>query len=250
MDTIGLTDPFIIRMNTISATEIRRQMKELANPKIAEHSQGFFKTGPGEYGAGDKFIGIRMPVLRRLAKENQDLSIKGTLSLLRSKIHEERLLALIILTLKYQHGDDQEQKSIFDLYCANTTFINNWDLVDCSAHKIVGHYLLDRSRQLLYRFAKSSNLWERRIAIFSTYTFIKADDYDDTLTIAEVLLDDEEDLIHKAVGWMLREIGNRDREVEEIFLRAHYQDMPRTMLRYAIEKFPQTVRKRYLAGTI
>ena len=140
-------------MKLASATEIRRRMKELANPKIASHSQRFFKTGPGEYGAGDKFIGIRMPVLRQLAKENRDLPIKGTRSLLRSKIHEERILALVILTLKYQNGDAEQQKDIYDLYCANTAYINNWDLVDCSAHKIVGHYLLDRSRKQLHQFS-------------------------------------------------------------------------------------------------
>ena len=225
-------------------------MKELANPQIAEHSKRFFKTGRGEYGAGDKFIGLRVPTLRKLASDHRDLPLKGTLSLLKSKVHEERLLALIMLVQKYQGGDEAEKKTVFDFYCANTAFINNWDLVDCSAHKIVGHYLLDRDRILLHRYARSKNMWERRIGVFSTFTFIKHDDFDDTLTIAEMLLDDPEDLIHKAVGWMLREVGNRDRKIEEIFLRAHYHDMPRTMLRYAIEKFPQSVRKQYLAGTV
>ena len=235
-------------MKSPTAAAIRRQLREVADPEIAEHSQRFFKTGPGEYGEGDKFIGIRVPVIRQIAKANRHAQSKTVLSLLRSSIHEERLLALILLTLQYQKGDEDERDAIYELYLANTEYINNWDLVDCSAHKIVGHYLLDRKRTVLHRLAKSKCLWERRIAIFSTYTFIHADDFDDTFVIADKLLDDPEDLIHKAVGWMLREVGNRDRKAEEAFLKSRYKRVPRTMLRYAIEKFPEVRRKKYLSG--
>ena len=237
-------------MKTPSATEIRRELKKIGDPAIAEHSKGFFKTGPGEYGEGDQFIGVRVPVLRKLAKNNRDLPLRGTLSLLRSRVHEERLLALILMTLKYQKGSDDKKQEIFELYCANTQYINNWDLVDCSAHKIVGPFLMDRNRKPLYQYASSESLWERRIAIMSTLAFIKESDFDETLAIADILLDDKEDLIHKAVGWMLREVGRQDRKVEESFIRSRYRSMPRTMLRYAIEHFEEPIRKRYLAGRV
>jgi len=228
---------------------LRREIKRLADPKKAKDLQWFFKTGPGEYGEGDVFVGIKVPELRRLSKKH-DLSVSETRRLLKSKIHEERLLALLILVRIYSRSTAVAKKRIYDVYLQSTRYINNWDLVDGSAHFIVGDYLMTRSRRPLYRLAKSPALWERRIAILSTYHFIKHSDYDDTLKIARVLLDDEEDLIHKAVGWMLREVGNRDRPTEERFLKEHYKRMPRTMLRYAIEKFPEIRRQRYLKGKI
>lgn len=237
-------------MPTKPVTLIQRQLSELADAAVAEHSQRFFKTGPGEYGEGDTFIGIRVPVLRRVAKEHRAITLDDVEIILHSPIHEARLLALLILVLQYAKGDAARRKEIFDLYCANTTHINNWDLVDTSAPPIVGEYLRPRSRTLLHRWATSRDLWRRRIAIIATFTFIKHGDFDDTLAISETLLRDEHDLIHKAVGWMLREVGNRDRAAEEAFLRQHHQTMPRTMLRYAIEKFPETKRKEYLAGAI
>ncbi len=237
--------------NTNSSLKaIRRQLRELANSEIAAHSQRFFKTGPGEYGEGDKFIGIRVPVLRRVARQHRACSLRTTGALLRSAIHEERLLALVLLVQHYQKGDAVVRKMIFDLYCENLQFVNNWDLVDGSAPQIMGEHLRDRSKRLLHRMAKSCVLWERRIAIMSTLAYIKAGEFDETIMLAETLLHDDEDLIHKAVGWMLREVGNRNRRAEEAFLKKHYPEMPRTMLRYAIEKFPETLRKRYLTGKI
>ena len=230
--------------------ELRAELLELADAEIAAHSQRFFKTGPGEYGEGDQFIGIRIPVLRKLAKRHTDLSLDETADLLQSPIHEERLLALLILVYQFEKADTKEQKQIFDFYRQHLAQVNNWGLVDSSAHVMVGGYLRDRSRRWLHQMAKSKSLWRRRVAIIATYHFIKHDDFDDTLVISETLLHDKEDLIHKAVGWMLREVGNRDRPVEEAFLKRHYQDMPRTMLRYAIEKFPEVLRKKYLSGEV
>ena len=230
--------------------EIKKRLKALGNKEHAAVSQRFFKTGPGEYGEGDIFIGIKVPVLRKLAKEYLDLPLKDVSKILISKYHEERLLALPILVGQFSKGDEEKKKSIYELYLKNTRFINNWDLVDLSAHYIVGPYLVDRSRAPLYEMAKSESLWERRIAIMSTFYFIKKDDFTDTLKISRILLSDTEDLIHKAVGWMLREIGKRRLTKEETFLKKYYQKMPRTMLRYAIEKFPEPKRKRYLKGTI
>ena len=191
-----------------------------------------------------------MPVLRKLVKEYPDLSLKDVKTLLRSKYHEERLLALLILVSKFKKGDVSTRKEIYDLYLKNTSSVNNWDLVDLSAHYIVGPFLTNKSRAPLYRLAKSKSLWQRRIAIMSTFHFIKKGEFSETLKIAEMLLADREDLIHKAVGWMLREIGKRRLQNEETFLKKHYQKMPRTMLRYAIEKFPEPKRKRYLKGTV
>jgi 3-methyladenine DNA glycosylase AlkD len=233
-------------MPSSTVADIRNQLHELGDPQIAEHSQRFFKTAPGQYGEGDQFIGIRVPVLRRVAKQHRGMLLSDTELLLQSPIHEERLLALLILVLRYEKADRAVRKDVFDLYRRNIRFVNNWDLVDSSAHKIVGDYLRDRSRRWLHRLAKSGILWQRRIAIMSTLAYISDGEFAETLQIAELLLHDEEDLIHKAVGWMLREIGNRDRKVEEAFLKQHCKEMPRTMLRYAIEKFPEAKRQRYL----
>ena len=234
----------------ITVKTIREELKNLADPAIAEHSQRFFKTGKGEYGYGDKFLGIRVPVLRKLVKTYLSIELRQVQSLLKSAYHEERLLALLLLVAKFERGSKQEKAVIYKLYLSNTTFINNWDLVDCSAHKIVGPYLHDKNRQILYKLCKSKNLWEKRISIMSTYFFIKHDEFEDTLKLSELLLEDKHDLIHKAVGWMLREIGNRDRETEKAFLKTHYKNMPRTMLRYAIEKFSQPERKAYLSDKV
>jgi 3-methyladenine DNA glycosylase AlkD len=230
-------------------TEIINRLKELANPDIATHSQRFFKTGKGEYGEGDKFLGIRVPVLRKCAREHGELSLKDILELLRSPFHETRLVSLLIMIAKYSKSSSAERDLIYRSYLGNTKYINNWDLVDCSAEHIVGAHLFDGDRKSLYKLARSKDLWERRISIMSTFYFIKRDDFTDTMHIAELLLSDKEDLIHKASGWMLREIGKRNLKTEESFLIKHYRDMPRVMLRYAIEKFPESERRAYLYGT-
>ncbi len=237
-------------MNSKALQDLRSQLTEMGNEESAAHSQRFFKTGPGQYGEGDQFLGIRVPVLRKTAKQHLSLTLADVVELLKSPMHEERLLALLILVYQFGKAEARERKRIFDTYCDNLTHVNNWDLVDCSAHVIVGGHLRNRSRRLLHKLAKSNSLWDRRIAIMSTFNFIKVGEFDETLKIAEMLLGDTEDLIHKAVGWMLREIGNRDRSVEESFLTQHYLRMPRTMLRYAIEKFPERLRKRYLNGEV
>jgi len=229
---------------------ITKRLSKLGSKEQAAISQRFFKTGPGEYGEGDIFIGIKVPVLRKLAKEYMNLSLKDVQIILRSNYHEERLLSLLILVDQFSKGDQKKKKSIYELYLKSTRFINNWDLVDLSAHLIAGPYLMDKSRAPLYELARSDLLWERRIAVMSTFHYIKHDEFSDTLKIAGMLLSDKEDLIHKAVGWMLREIGKRRLQSEEIFLKKHYQKMPRTMLRYAIEKFPEPKRKSYLIGQI
>ncbi len=233
-----------------TAAAIRKEIRSLANPEIAAHSQRFFKTGKGEYGEGDRFLGIRVPVIRQQVKAHRDAPLKVVVSILKSPWHEERLFAVLSLVDMYKRGGDAERKEIFDLYLEYLCYVNNWDLVDSSAHLIVGPWLETRSRRRLYRMAKSRNLWERRVAIMSTYHFIRQKDYTDTLAIADLLLSDQHDLIHKAVGWMLRETGNRNKKVEVEFLQRRYQKMPRTMLRYAIEKFPERERKRWLNGKI
>jgi len=228
--------------------DIRKKLQQLESEERAKVLQRFFKTGPGEYSEGDVFIGVRVPDLRKLVKEYQDITIKEVMQLLKSSIHEERLFALLILVSKYSKGNETVKKKIYELYLQNTKFINSWDLVDGSAQHIVGAFLMDKSKEPIYRLAKSNSLWERRIAILSTFHFIKHDNYSETLKISKILLTDEQDLIHKAVGWMLREIGKRHISTEEIFLKKYYKRMPRTMLRYAIEKFPESKRKKYLRG--
>jgi 3-methyladenine DNA glycosylase AlkD len=230
----------------MNARECQARLRSLGNSKDAAFLAGFFKTGPGQYGAGDVFIGVRVPAIRKIAKEFKSLSLSEILRLLRSKIHEERLAALAILVLQTAKADAETRKRVYDAYLANTKHVNNWDLVDLSAPQLVGEYLVDKSRKPLYRLAKSSWLWDRRISVLATFAFIRRGDYDDTLKIGERLLGDKEDLIHKAVGWMLREVGKRDRTVLTTFLDAHCCVMPRTMLRYAIERLPETQRQRYL----
>lgn len=232
----------------ISYENLTREFRSEANPEIAEHSSRFFKTGKGEYGEGDCFLGIRVPVTRKYAKRFGDAPMPVVRKLLRSKFHEERLLAVILMASKFKSGSAADKKSIFEVYLKNTKFINNWDIVDSSAHLIVGPYLQDGNKDILNQLALSANLWERRIAIMATFHYIRRGEFDTALEICELLADDAEDLIHKAVGWMLREIGKRDPGVEEKFLKKHHRTMPRTMLRYAIEKFPEKKRRRYLQG--
>lgn len=222
----------------------------LADPKIAEHSQRFFKTGKGEYGEGDLFLGIRVPKLRELVRKHIEVTVEEAAELLQSKYHEARLLALLILVARFQQGGEERKKEIYEIYLNNTRQINNWDLVDSSADKIVGNYLLNRERGPLQKLAKSTDLWERRIAMIATFAFIRANDFDDALMISKQLINDPEDLIHKAVGWMLREVGKRDQQREERYLKKSYRQMPRTMLRYAIERFPEKLRKSYLNGIV
>jgi len=228
-------------------SQLKQQLQKLADPKRAQSSLWFFKTGPGEYGEGDKFLGVGVISLRKLAKQYKDLSLLNVLLLLKSPWHEYRQIALLILMLKYKKGDSKIKTQVFNAYIKNTQYINNWDLVDITAPRIVGNHLVDKSRQLLYNFARSQDLWKKRIAIISTFAFIKNNDFTDALKLAEILLNDQHDLIHKAVGWMLREVGNRDRATEEQFLKKYYKLMPRTMLRYAIEKFPEQKRKFYMS---
>ncbi len=229
---------------------LRRDVKTLADPHVAAHSQRFFKTGPGQYGEGDQFVGIRVPVLRRLARQYGDLPIEQAESLLRSKIHEYRQIALFILVGLYRRGNLAEREEIYKCYLRNTAHINNWDLVDASAEHIVGAWLQNRGRKPLTQLAAADSLWERRMSIMATFHFIKKGEFQETLRIARLLISDREDLIHKAVGWMLREVGKRSPATAEAFLRRHYHAMPRTMLRYAIEKLPEAQRQAFLKGQV
>jgi len=252
--------------------DLKRAMERLADPAKAAVLARFFRTGPGQYGQGDVFLGITVPRQRALAAGYVSMTLPHIARLLVSGVHEHRLTALLILVGKYQkagkdaaardgrraqEGDGRrataiarEKKRIYEFYLSHTAGVNNWDLVDLSAPNIAGGYLLSRprGRSVLRRLARSSNLWERRIAIVATHAFIRAGQFEDTLKIAEMLLDDGHDLIHKAVGWMLREVGKRDLAAEEAFLDAHAADMPRTALRYAIERFPEKKRKAYLSA--
>lgn len=232
----------------MNARSISRVLRELGDADVAQHSQRFFKTGKGEYGEGDRFLGIRVPVLRQRVRQYRDVEPAEVLKLLASEFHEQRLFALLLLVDKFQRGTDSERGWIYKQYLANAQYINNWDLVDSSADKVVGAYLQQRSRKPLYKLAKSRSLWERRIAIIATFHFIRQDDFNDTLALCELLLDDDQDLIHKATGWMLRETGKRDIEAEKLFLDRFCTIMPRTMLRYAIERFPEADRRKYLDG--
>ncbi|MBU2053167.1 MAG: DNA alkylation repair protein [Nanoarchaeota archaeon] len=232
-------------------SSLQAELKSLADFKQAEISQRFFKTGEGGYGEGDVFLGIKVPIQRGVAKKFIGLSLPRIQELLNSKIHEERLVGLLILVEKFKKSEEVVRGDIFNFYIKNTKKINNWDLVDLTAPNIVGEFLLDKKKKsVLYDLAESENLWEKRIAVLATFTFIKNEDFEDALRIAEILLNDEHDLIHKAVGWMLREIGKRDLEVEEKFLKRYCKKMPRTMLRYAIEKFDEGKRKSYLRGKV
>jgi 3-methyladenine DNA glycosylase AlkD len=228
------------------ASEVQSRLRTLGNPEAATFAARYFKTGPGQYGEGDIFLGLRAAVMHALTKEYQTLAHDEILVLLRSEVHEDRLLALLILVQQTLKGDSALKKRIYQLYLDHTRFVNNWDLVDCSAREIVGSYLADKSRKPLDRLAGSKLIWERRISIIATGYFIRQGDFTDTLRIAERLLGDRADLIHKATGWMLREVGKRNEPLLDDFLRRHAHVMPRTMLRYAIERFPPEKRKAFL----
>jgi 3-methyladenine DNA glycosylase AlkD len=229
-----------------SKARLLRDLRKVSTRARAKVSQSFFKTGPGEYGEGDRFLGTAVPDLRKLSVKYEALPLRDLSSLLKSRWHEERLLALLILVRQYERGTQSARNAIYRLYLGHTRYINNWDLVDSSADAIVGAHLYEGDRALLRKLAQSRSVWERRIAILASFHYIKKGEYEDALTITELLLRDEHDLIHKAVGWMLREIGKRDQAVEERFLKTHAARMPRTMLRYAIERFPEPLRRRYL----
>lgn len=233
----------------IKLQDLLDELQKNANPERAKNFKWFFKTGKGQYGEGDKFLGITVPHLRIISKKYQNLELKDLQKLLGNKFHEYRLSALMILRMKYSSyvkTSEDKQKAIVQFYLKNTKKINNWDLVDLSCHHILGHWLLDKDRKILYALAKSKNIWEKRIAVISTFEFMRNNQYIDTLEISKILLNDKHDLIHKAVGWALREIGKKDKETEIKFLNKYYKAMPRTMLRYAIEKFSDKERKKYL----
>jgi 3-methyladenine DNA glycosylase AlkD len=236
--------------SNITVEDISRALSAYANPRKAQILQRFFKTGPGQYGEGDIFIGVMVPQTRAVAKAFRTAPLDEIAGLLKSRVHEERLLALMLLVEQYARGNEKTKKAVYASYLRNTRYINNWDLVDLSAPQIVGGHLMTRDRSILRKLAVSESLWERRISVLATFRFIKDGDFSDATAIAEMLIDDKHDLIHKAVGWMLREIGKRDMPVEEEFLRDNYKKMPRTMLRYAIERFPEKKRRAYLKGTI
>ena len=229
--------------------DLRKDLNLYASPQKAEILKKFFKTGKGQYGEGDIFLGVQVPDLRKIVRKYANIPLDNTLNLLRSKIHEERLTALLFMVEKTKCTDEAGKETLFKKYLENTLYINNWDLVDLSADKIVGSYLFEKPKNILYSLAASKNLWERRIAVMATFDFIKKGFYEDTLKLARILLNDRHDLIHKAVGWMLREIGKRcSQEVLEQFLLVNYKQMPRTMLRYAIERLPEDLRLQYLNG--
>ena len=244
--------------------QIKKDLQKLASPKKAQILQRFFKTGKGEYGEADVFLGVMVPDCRHVVRKYKDAYLSVISSLLKSKIHEHRLVGVLILVEQFNpppplrragkagresRTSEKVREKIFDFYLKNAKRINNWDLVDLSA-PVLGQYLLDKNTSVLVRLAKSKNLWERRIAIMFTFAFIRENKFNETFKIAELLIQDKHDLIHKAVGWMLREVGKQDLSSEEKFLKKHYKNMPRTMLRYAIEKFEEKKRKQYLNGLI
>lgn len=230
--------------------KVKKELHSHSCPKTAKILQGFFKTAPGQYGEGDIFLGVRVPDIRKTAKNHRDLGFLEIKYLLRSPVHEERLLALLLLIQKYRDLVPDSRKEVYNIYLSHTVYINSWDLVDLSAPQIIGDFLVHKDKAPLYRLAVSRSLWERRISIVATFHFIRNNRFGDTLKISKLLLSDEHDLIHKAVGWMLREVGKRDLKKEEGFLKKHYKIMPRTMLRYAIEKFSQKKRHAYLKGGV
>jgi len=234
----------------MTATAIRAEIRAFADADIAAHSKRFFKSGRGEYGEGDKFLGVRVPALRSIVKKCRGAPLHVILALLRSPWHEERLLAVLWMAQENHISKQHDKRRIYDAYLANRNYVNNWDIVDSSAHLIVGPQVETGSRAVLFELAASEQLWDRRVAMMSTLHFIRKGEFADALQIAGLLKDDKHDLIQKAVGWMLREVGNRDLAAEEQFLKRHYRKMPRTMLRYAIEKFPETRRQAYLNGQV
>ncbi len=228
---------------------LEKDLLSLKNEEKAKIYSGFFKTGKGQYGEGDRFLGITVPQQRTIAKKYLSLKFKDLEYFLKNPVHEYRFTSLVILTEQFKKANEKEKKKIFNFYIKQRKYINNWDLIDCTTPNIVGAYLFDKDKTLLYQFAKSSSMWERRIAILATLYFIKKNHYRETLEIAEILLNDKQDLIHKAAGWMLRELGKRNQILEEEFLQENYKTMPRTMLRYAIERFPKEKKAFYMQKT-
>lgn len=229
----------------MKAADAVRRLRDFADPRHAVNLLRFFKTGPGQYGEGDQFLGLRVPQIRQVVREFRELELAEAIELLRSKWHEARLLALLIMVERYKRGDERQRREIYRQYLRHTARINNWDLVDASAPHLVGAHLLERSRAPLTKLARSRSLWERRIAMIATQHFIRNGEVDETLRIAALLVNDGHDLIHKAVGWMLRESGDRDLVALRSFLGEHAATMPRTMLRYAIEHLPSAERLRW-----
>jgi 3-methyladenine DNA glycosylase AlkD len=235
----------------MSANKLIKRAKEFSDPKRAETYQWFFKTGPGEYGEGDKFLGITMPECRQVAKEFQRMDFSEIEKVLDSKWHEVRMIGLVILTEQYKKVDSKKKKQIFDFYLTHTSTVNNWDLVDVSAHKIVGQYLFENrsaTKSVIKKLSNSKNMWERRIDMMATFPFIRAGELELTYQLGEKYLIEEHDLMHKVTGWLLREAGKRDMVRLEMFIEKHYDKFPRTALRYAIEKFPESKRKNILKG--
>ena len=230
----------------MTAAFVFEELKSMANPEKVAYLQRFFKTGPGEYAEGDLFLGLMNPQTRSIAKANKSLPISELQILLENRYHEARLCALVIATERYKRAKPVEKKELYDFFIKNTRYINNWDLIDDTCPHVIGEYLLDKDRSILYKFAKSKNLWEQRIAIISSRTFVRNGDFKDTIVLAEMLIDHKHDLMHKAVGWMLREIGKRDKETLSEFLEKYATKMPRTALRYAIEHYPEPERQYFL----
>lgn len=228
----------------MKSSQLKKDLKAFVKPGKAEILARFFKTGKGDYGEGDIFIGVMVPEIRKVAQKYKNIELSELSKVISGKIHEERLCGALICTYR------KLNREVVDFYLSNVRFLNNWDIIDLTAPKILGLWMVSRpdERKILYKFAKSKSLWERRIAVLSCFAFIREKDFKDTLAIAEILLNDDHDLIHKAVGWMLRELGKRDQSVEERFLKKYYKKMPRTMLRYAIERFEESLRQRYLKG--
>lgn len=233
--------------NMTQFQQLERDMRRLASPAKAKSSAWFFKTGPGEYGAGDRFLGLTVPTQRQLVQRYRNLPLLNIAQLLRSPFHEHRLTAVLILVDQYRHAEPQQQARLAAFYLRHRRGVNNWDIVDSSAPYILGAHSLSRSRTVLYRLIRSRSIWDRRIAVLATFWFIRQGDYADALRLARLSLNDDHDLMQKAVGWMLREIGKKNIRVERDFLDRYAPRMPRTMLRYAIEKFPPSVRQRYLS---
>jgi len=231
----------------VATARVREWLRETASPAHAKVLAGFFKTGPGEYGEGDRFLGLRVPAIRRVVPRADGLPKAGIISLLKSAFHEERVLGFLILVRRFERAAPEDRKRWFDLYMSHRECVNNWDLVDLTAPRILGAWLLDRPRDVLDTLVVSPNVWERRMAVLATFTFLRHGEYDDLIRLATRLLDDPHDLMHKACGWMLREAGKRNLGVLIGFLERHCTNMPRTMLRYAIEKLPERERKAWLA---
>lgn len=239
---------FFKLMNNI--VRMIQSFEDMADEQIAARSRQYFKTGPGEYGEGDLFLGIPVPVLRQMRKDYKSFDLESIFSCLKNKYHEIRLFSLFLLIDRFKQAGPETQTEIYQHYLNHSRWINNWDLVDSSAPHIIGAFLYEKDRKDLYRLAHSADLWERRMSIVSTYYFIQRDSHQETLNLAEILLNDRHDLIHKAVGWMLREVGKREMERAQHFLKIHYKTMPRTMLRYAIERYPESERQDFLRGRV